>query len=319
MNKPVNSDKKVFVAGAGGMVGSAIVRQLQHKGYTRILAPSHAQLELTDFQAVSSWMAQNKPDYVFLAAARVGGILANDTFPAEFIYQNLMIQTHLIHHSRIHGVEKLIFLGSSCIYPRDCPQPMKENHLLSGPLEPTNSAYAVAKIAGIEMCWACNRQYNTAFLPVMPTNLYGPGDNFDTHTSHVLPAMIRKFHDARSEKHPFVTLWGSGTPRREFFHVDDLARACVFLMENDHAGVLDSQRPLVNIGTGQDIPIHDLALMVKEIVGFSGQIHYDSTKPDGTPRKLLDVSLMTTLGWKPDISLKTGIQQTYHWFLDQIS
>ena len=289
---------------------------------------------------VEAFFKSEKPEYVFLAAAKVGGILANNTYPAEFIYENLMIETNVIHHAYKAGAKKLLFLGSSCIYPRDCPQPMKEEYLLSGRLEPTNEPYAVAKIAGIKMCQAYNRQYGTRFISVMPTNLYGPGDNFDLETSHVLPALIRKFHEAkireanlpevtsglkrsapptsserseRSSPVSSVTIWGTGTPRREFLHVDDLADACVFLMNRYE----DSE--ILNIGCGKDISIRELADLIKEIIGFKGTIRYDRTKPDGTPRKLLDVTKITALGWKPKISLQKGIERTYRWYVENIS
>lgn len=309
--------RKIFVAGGRGLVGSAIIGCLKNRGYFNILAPSHEELDLMDQNAVNLYFEKEKPEIVFLAAAKVGGIVANSTYPADFIYQNLMIQNSLIHQSYVHGVGKLLFLGSSCIYPRDCDQPIKEKYLMTGPLEPSNSPYAVAKIAGIEMCWAYNRQYNTHFIPVMPTNLYGPNDNFDYETSHVLPALIRKFHEAKKNNLDSVSVWGTGTPKREFLHVDDLARACVFLMETDAASKLDLKKPLINIGTGKDLSIAELALLVKQVVGFKGDIIYDRSKPDGTPQKLLDVSVLTSLGWTSQVSLKTGIQTTYKWFLKQ--
>lgn len=302
---------KIFVAGVGGLVGSAIIDCLGKKGYSNILAPSHQELELMDRQAVNQYFEKNKPEYVFLAAAKVGGIVANSTYPAEFIYQNLMIQNILIHLSYVHKVKKLLFLGSSCIYPRDCKQPIKEEYLMTGPLEPTNSSYAIAKIAGIEMCWAYNRQYNTHFIPVMPTNLYGPNDNFDYETSHVLPALIRKIHEAKQNNHDSVTVWGSGEPKREFLHVDDLARACVFLMERDLNTKLDLQKPLINIGTGKDLSINELVILIKKVVGFNGGITYDRSKPDGTPKKLLDVSFLKSLGWTAQVPLGDGIHSTY--------
>ena len=308
--------KKIFVAGGRGLVGLAIIGCLKDKGYFNILAPSHEELDLMDQNLVNLYFEKEKPEIVFLAAAKVGGIVANSTYPADFIYQNLMIQNSLTHQSYVHGVEKLLFLGSSCIYPRDCDQPIKEKYLMTGPLEPSNSPYAIAKIAGIEMCWAYNRQYNTHFIPVMPTNLYGPNDNFDYETSHVLPALIRKFHEAKKNNLDSVTVWGTGTPKREFLHVDDLARACVFLMETA-ATKLDLKKPLINIGTGKDLSIADLALLVKQVVGFNGDIIYDRSKPDGTPQKLLDVSVLTSLGWTSQVPLKEGIQMTYKWFLKQ--
>jgi GDP-L-fucose synthase len=306
--------RKIFVAGGRGLVGFAIIGCLKDKGYFNLLAPSHEELDLMDQNAVNLYFEKEKPEIVFLAAAKVGGIVANSTYPADFIYQNLMIQNSLIHQSYVHGVKKLLFLGSSCIYPRDCDQPIKEEYLMTGPLEPSNSPYAIAKIAGIEMCWAYNRQYNTQFIPVMPTNLYGPNDNFDYETSHVLPALIRKFHEAKQKNLDSVTVWGTGMPKREFLHVDDLARACVFLMETADT-TLDLKKPLINIGTGKDLSIAELALLVKQVVGFKGDIIYDRSKPDGTPQKLLDVSVLASLGWTSQVSLKEGIQTTYKWFL----
>ena len=328
---------KIFIAGHRGLVGSAISRNLQAAGYENIIIRTRAQLNLTDQQAVAAFFAAEQPEYVFLAAAKVGGILANNTYPADFIYQNLTIQNNIIHNSYLHGVKKLLFLGSSCIYPKLCPQPMKEEYLLTGPLEPTNSAYAVAKIAGIEMCWSYNRQYGTRFIPVMPTNLYGTNDNFDLQNSHVLPAMIRKFHLARlaaagdiaaidrDEKlfgaipadirgalaatDPKVVLWGSGTPKREFLHVDDMADACVYLMQNC------DNTELINIGTGTDISIRELAELVGKIVDFPGKIVFDSSKPDGTPQKLLDVSRLRQTGWSASISLEQGIRAVYQWYV----
>ena len=310
MNKP----NPIFVAGAKGLAGSAIIRCLKKHGCTNILAPSHSELELMDQQAVSSYFEKHKPGYVFLAAAKVGGILANDTYPADFIYSNLMIQNSIIHQSYVHKIKKLLFLGSSCIYPRNCPQPIKEEYLMTGPLEPTNSAYAVAKIAGIEMCRAYNKQYNTKFIPVMPTNLYGPNDNFDLETSHVLPALIRKFHEAKQSNADAVTIWGTGKPKREFLHVDDLAEACIYLMNlpDDKLSLKDS--PLFNIGTGTDLTVGELAELIKKITGFKGDIFYDTSKPDGTPQKRLDVSKMKTLGWQSKINLNNGISQVYEWY-----
>ncbi len=304
-------DSKIFIAGPNGLVGSAIIRRLKKDNYTRILAPAHSELELMDHRAVSDYFEKERPDYVFLAAAKVGGILANNTYPADFIYENLTIQNNIIHLSFVHGVKKLIFLGSSCIYPKLCDQPMREAYLMTGPLEPTNSPYAVAKIAGIEMCWSYNRQYGTKFIPVMPTNLYGPNDNYDLETSHVLPALIRKFHEAKAASDNQVTVWGTGTPKREFLHVDDLADACVFLINNAFSADDYINRPLFNIGTGTDISILELAQLIKEIVGFKGDIVQDTSKPDGTPKKLLDVSKMADLNWRAQLSLKEGIQSVY--------
>ncbi|MCF8026397.1 MAG: GDP-L-fucose synthase [Desulfobacteraceae bacterium] len=315
----MNINSKIFIAGANGLVGSAIYRRLKKEGYTNLLTPGHSELDLTDQKAVSDYFAKKQPEYMFMAAARVGGILANNTYPADFIYQNLAIQNTLIHQGFLHNVEKAIFLGSSCIYPKLCPQPMKEEHLLTGPLEPTNEPYAIAKIAGIEMCWAYNRQRNTRFIPVMPTNLYGPNDNFDLETSHVMAALIRKFHEAKQNKAPAVTVWGTGSPRREFLHVDDLADACVFLMNQPDTGIDYQDRPLFNIGTGEDLSIKSLAERIKNLVGYEGEITFDTSKPDGTPRKLLDVSKMTNLGWQAQTSLEDGILNTHQWFQENFN
>ncbi len=300
---------KLFIAGPKGLVGSALVRHLDKNGYTTLLTPSHSELELLDSRAVSSYFEKNKPDYVFLAAAKVGGIMANSTYPADFIYQNLMIQNNIIHQSYIHKIKKLLFLGSSCIYPRHCPQPIKEEHLMTGPLEPTNSPYAMAKIAGIEMCLAYNRQYGTKFIPIMPTNLYGPNDNFDLETSHVLPALIRKFHEGKEKNAESVAVWGTGSPRREFLHVDDLADACLFIMQKEFSNQEYKSHPLFNIGTGKDISIKALAKLVKEIIQFNGKIVFDTSKPDGTPLKLLDSSKINHLNWHPAIALEDGIKK----------
>ena len=305
----LSPDSKIYVAGHRGLVGSAIVRRLQKGGYKNILTRTHEELDLTDIKTVASFFQRERPEYVFLAAAKVGGILANSTYPAEFIRDNLLIELSIIDAAYRSSVKRLLFLGSSCIYPRDCPQPMKEEYLMTGPLEPTNSAYAVAKIAGIEMCWAYNRQHGTQYLPVMPTNLYGPGDNFDLETSHVLPALIRKFHEAKTEGKKSVTIWGTGTPRREFLYVDDLADACVFLMEH-YDGT-----ELINIGTGKDITIRELAVLMGKVVGFHGDLVFDTSKPDGTPRKLLDVSKLEKIGWKAKVGLEKGIAETYKWYL----
>lgn len=302
---------KIFVAGYTGLVGQACLRALQKKGYSHIITRTHHHLDLSRQQATYDFFEKEKPEYVFLAAAKVGGIWANQTYPAEFIFQNLAIQTHVLHAAWLTGVKRLLFLGSSCIYPRDCPQPIKEEYLLTGPLEPTNEPYAIAKIAGIKMAQAYNRQYKTQFLCVMPTNLYGPEDHFDPETSHVIPALIRKIHEAKVGKAPFVTLWGSGKPRREFLHVDDLAEASVFLMEQEFDGF---KNLLINIGTGTDMTIAELAETISEIVSYQGEIRYDSTKPDGTPQKLLDISRITALGWKPKIPLKEGLKETYEYF-----
>jgi GDP-L-fucose synthase len=293
------------VAGARGLVGGAIVRQLRAKGFTNLLTPGRAEVDLTDRAALDAYLAAHKPQFVFDAAAKVGGIQANNQFPGDFIRENLLIQTNLIDASYRAGVEKFVFLGSSCIYPKFAPQPMKEEHLLTGILEPTNSAYAVAKIAGIEMINAYRRQFGFKGISLMPTNLYGPGDNYDLNNSHVLPALIRKFHEAKLAGAPEVVVWGTGTPRREFLHCDDLADAAIFLMQT-----YDSSE-IINVGVGDDIPIGELALLVKDIVGFQGKLVQDTSKPDGTPRKLLDVSRLTSLGWKPSLSLRDGITQTY--------
>jgi GDP-L-fucose synthase len=336
---------KIFIAGHRGLVGSAIFRCLEKRGYTRLITRTHAETDLTRQDAVESFFAGEKPEYIFLAAAKVGGIMANNTYPADFIRENLLIQTNIIDAAYRHGAKKLLFLGSSCIYPRLAPQPMKEEHLLTGPLEPTNSAYAVAKIAGIEMCWSYNRQYGTRFIPVMPTNLYGPNDNFNLMTSHALPAFIRKFHLAKlasegkfeaikKDESCFgpipddiksalgissdgnsgevkVTLWGTGSPRREFLYVDDLADACVWLMEN-YQGT-----ELINIGLGEDKTIRELAEIAKAVTGFKGEMVFDASKPDGMPKKLLDVSKADSLGWKAKTRVEEGIRKTYQWYLEK--
>lgn len=306
----VNKADRIYVAGHRGLVGSAIVRRLEDEGYAGLIVRTSAELDLRDQGAVERFFAAEKPDYVILAAAKVGGILANDTYPAEFIYDNLMMEANVIHSSYANGVTKLLALGSTCIYPKLAPQPLKEDYLLSGPLEPTNEWYAVAKIAGIKLCEAYRRQYGCRFFAAMPTNLYGPGDNFDLEKSHVLPAMIRKFHEAKLRGDDDVVLWGSGRPLREFLHVDDLADACLFLMRNyDEAGI-------VNVGVGKDISIADLADLVREVVGYRGGIVYDASKPDGTPRKLVDVSKLNGMGWRPRVTLRDGIRSTYAWFLE---
>ncbi len=309
----MEKDSKIYVAGHRGMVGSAIVRRLTKDGYTNLILRTRQELDLLDQQAVQQFFEQERPEYVFLAAAKVGGILANNTYRAQFIYENLQIQNNIIHSAYRYGVKKLLFLGSSCIYPKMAPQPIKEEYLLTGPLEPTNEPYAIAKIAGIKMCEAYNAQYGTNFISTMPTNLYGPHDNFDLQTSHVLPALIRKFHEAKVNHRPYVEIWGTGTPRREFLHVDDLAGACVFLMQHYN----DSQ--FVNVGVGEDISIKELALLIQDIVGYQGELRFDTSKPDGTPRKLLDVSRLHALGWKARIPLREGIRQTYQWFLEHIA
>ncbi|CAM3881503.1 GDP-L-fucose synthase [Aquirufa aurantiipilula] len=300
---------KIFVAGHRGMVGSAIVRQLSLEGYTNLVLRTSAELDLRNQAAVNDFFAQEKPDYVFLAAAKVGGIVANNTYRADFLYENLAIQNHVIHASFINKVKKLMFLGSSCIYPKMAPQPLKESYLLSGFLEPTNEPYAIAKIAGIKMCEAYRAQYGCQFISVMPTNLYGINDNYDLENSHVLPAMIRKFHEAKERGDSSITLWGTGSPQREFLYADDLAKACLYLMENYN------ESEFINIGTGEDVRILELAEMVKKITGFEGSIHWDTSRPDGTPRKLMDVSKLHELGWKHEVELMDGIQLAYQDFL----
>lgn len=304
------------MAGHRGLVGSALKRKLESKDYSNLTLRTHRELDLTNQQAVNEFFEREKPEYVFLAAAKVGGILANNTYPAEFIYQNLMIEANVIHASYKYGVRKLLFLGSSCIYPKLAPQPLKEEYLLTGPLEETNEAYAIAKIAGIRLCKHYNQQYRTNFISVMPTNLYGPNDNFDLETSHVMPALIRKFHDAKVNNEPEVIIWGTGKPYREFLHVDDMADACVYLMENFNT---DNIGEFVNIGVGKDITIGELAELIKEIVGFKGSIKKDLSKPDGTPQKLLDITKLSSLGWSAKILLRTGIEQTYEWYQNHIS
>ena len=312
-------DARIYVAGHTGLAGSAILRALQRAGHTKFLLRKHAELELTDARAVADFFARERPEYVFLAAAKVGGILANDTYPADFIRENLAVQLNVIHEAWRAGVKRLLFLGSSCIYPRDCPQPMKEEYLLSGPLEPTNRAYALAKISGIEMCWSYNRQHGARFLAAMPTNLYGPGDSYDLKNSHVLPALMRKIHEAKQRGERQVTLWGSGRPRREFLFSDDMAGACVFLMRlpDGEFGRLaaPAQAPLINVGVGEDQSIAELAKLVAEVLGYGGEFVYDASKPDGMPRKLLDVSRITALGWKPKVGLREGIAAAYQDFL----
>lgn len=300
-----------MVAGHKGLVGSAVLRRLQRDGSSKVLTADRAKLDLSDARAVDAFFEANSPRHVYLAAAKVGGILANDSFPGDFIRENLAIQLNVLDAARRYGVEKLLFLGSSCIYPRAAPQPIREDLLLTGPLEPTNEAYAVAKIAGIKMCQAYHRQYECNFISVMPTNLYGPNDNFDLRSSHVLPALIRRFHEAKMENRHEVEVWGSGRPRREFLHVDDLADACVFLMEGWN------EPEIVNVGVGEDVSIAELAELIRLTVGYQGDIRYDPTKPDGTPRKLLDVSKMRALGWEARISLAQGIESTYEWFISE--
>lgn len=311
---------KVYVAGHRGLVGSAVHRKLDACGYTNLVTRTHAELDLTDQAAVRRFFETERPEYVFLCAAKVGGILANSSFPAQFIYQNLAIQTNVMHSAWQSGVKRLLFLGSSCIYPRDCPQPMKEEYLLTGPLEPTNRPYAVAKIAGIEACWSYNREYGTRFMALMPTNLYGPGDNYDLQNSHVLPALIRKMHEAKENRSPSVTVWGSGAPRREFLYGDDAAGAALFVMNLPQAAISDicassTLPPLLNVGCGEDLSIRELAQLVQETVGYEGKIVWDRTKPDGAPRKLLDIGRLKCLGWKPTIGLREGVRLAHADFL----
>ena len=301
----MNKDSKIYVAGHRGMVGSAIVRNLESKGYRNILVRTHQELDLLNQQAVFEFLGTEKPDYLFLAAAKVGGIYANNTCRGQFIYENLAIETNLIHGAHLAGVQRLCFLGSSCIYPRDCPQPIKEEYLLTGTLEPTNEPYAIAKIAGIKLCEAYNQQYGRQYVSVMPTNLYGPNDNYDLANSHVLPALIRKAHEAKVRGDKNLVMWGTGTPRREFLYVDDMADACVFMMENN------VNTSLFNVGTGADVTIRELAEKVMKVVGFNGGIEFDVSKPDGTPRKLLDVNRLTTLGWQASVGLQNGIALAY--------
>ena len=301
----MNHNARIFVAGHRGMVGSAIARCLLANGFENVVTRTRAELDLLDPHAVNAFLAAETPDYIFIAAAKVGGIQANNLLRADFIYQNLMIEANLIHGAHVNGVQRLMLLGSSCIYPRGCPQPIREDYLLTGPLEPTNEPYAIAKIAGIKLCESYNRQYERQYICAMPTNLYGPNDNYDLASSHVLPALIRKAHEARERCDAEYVVWGSGTPRREFLYVDDLADACVHLMEQGYDG------PLVNVGTGEDVTIRELAETVMAVVGFSGRIVFDSSKPDGTPRKLLDVSRLAALGWQAKVGLKDGIRMAY--------
>lgn len=304
-----NKTAKIFIAGHKGLVGSAITRTLKEQGYTNLLLRDRTEVDLTNQQQVNRFFALEKPEYVFLAAAKVGGIHANNTYRGEFIYHNLAIQNNIIEAARTHNTKRVLFLGSSCIYPRDCPQPMREEYLLTGPLEPTNEPYAIAKIAGIKMCEAYNHQYGTNFTSVMPTNLYGPNDNFNLETSHVLPALIRKVHEAKVANADKVMVWGTGTPKREFLHVDDMASACIFVMQKE--GFSD----MVNIGSGEEVTIRELAETICDVVGFKGELQFDSSKPDGTMRKFLDISRLKQLGWEPSIKLRDGLKTTYDWFL----
>ncbi len=306
----------IYLAGHNGMVGSAILRNLQSKGYNNFVFTPHTEYDLTRQQTVHAFFEKEKPEYVIIAAAKVGGILANDTFRGQFVYENLMIQNNLIHQAFVYNVKKLLFLGSSCIYPRECPQPIKEEYLLTGPLEQTNEPYAIAKIAGIKMCENYFRQYGSNFISVMPTNLYGPGDNFDLQTSHVIPAMLRKFHEAKIANKPSVEVWGSGKPLREFLYVDEMAAACVFILENvDGSDIYGNGLTHLNIGTGQDISIGELARLIAKVVSYSGEIAFDTEKPDGTPKKQLDVSRLEELGWKNSVNLTDGLVSTYNSYL----
>jgi GDP-L-fucose synthase len=324
----MQQDARIYVAGHRGLVGSAIVRRLQAAGHTGLLLRTHAELDLTDEAATRAFFEKEQPEFVFLAAAKVGGIVANNSYPAQFIRENLAIQTNVIHSAYLAGVQRLLFLGSSCIYPKLAPQPMRERDLLTGPLEPTNRPYALAKIAGVEMCWSYNRQYGTKYLAAMPTNLYGPGDNYHPTNSHVIPALLRKFHEAKASGAPQVTVWGTGTPRREFLFSDDMADACVYLMQlpdERYTALLGSDEsvsgrfepPLVNIGVGEDVTIAELAALVAKVVGYQGGIVYDTSKPDGTPRKLMDVGLMKAAGWQARTQLEDGLRVAYAEFAAQ--
>jgi len=330
MSDAMDRSARIYVAGHQGLVGSALVRNLQQESYCNLLTASHADLDLTDQRAVEAFFAARTPDYVFLAAAKVGGIHANSTYPAEFIRDNLAIQTNVIHAAYKTGVKRLLFLGSSCIYPRNAPQPIREQYLLKGPLEPTNRPYALAKIAGIEMCWSYNCQYGTRYLAVMPTNLYGPGDNYHPENSHVIPALLRKFHEAKLHETERVTIWGTGAPLREFMYSDDMADACLYLMnlpDEQYLALLGSDEsatgifapPLVNIGVGSDLSIRDLAEAIKAVTGYCGEIGFDSSKPDGAPRKLLDVSRLSGLGWKASTLLMDGLRLAYADYVSQNS
>jgi len=318
----MNLKDRIYVAGHTGLVGSALIRELQRLGYQNIITRMHRECDLTEQMQVRQFFEEEKPQHVIMAAAKVGGILANSTMPAEFIYQNIAIHNNVIHEAYQHGVDRLLYLGSSCIYPRECPQPMKESYLLSGPLEFTNRPYAIAKISGIEMCWAYNRQYQTKFLSAMPTNLYGPGDNYDLKTSHVIPALLRKFHEAKESNSDTVTVWGTGQCRREFMYSDDMAQACIHLLslpENQYQALINNkQAPLVNIGCGQDVSIKELAQIIKKTSDYQGEIIWDTSKPDGTPRKLLDTSRINHLGWQPAITLEAGLKKSYECFLQNI-
>lgn len=312
----MDKSAKIYIAGHRGLVGSAIVRKLESEGYTNLIVKTHEELDLLNQKAVADFFNTEKPEHVFLAAAKVGGILANNSYPADFIYQNLQIQNNVIHQSYLNGVKKLLFLGTSCIYPKNCPQPMKEEYLLTSSLESTNEPYAIAKIAGIKMCQSYNRQFGTNFIAVMPTNLYGANDNFDLQNSHVLPALIRKFYEAASENKPSVEVWGTGTPRREFLHVDDMADGCLFLINNFDPTKEQNEKGEVffNLGVGQDVTIRELVEIIKNVSGFTGEIIWNKDKPDGTPQKLLDVSKAHSLGWHHKVDLEDGIKKTFEWF-----
>ena len=315
----INKKSKIYVAGHSGMVGSAIVRRLMMDGFENLILRTHQELDLIDQKNVFDFFKNNKPEYVIISAGKVGGIQANNKFRAEFLYENLMIQTNLIHSAYLNGVKKLLFLGSSCIYPRNCTQPIKEEYLLTGELEQTNEPYALAKIAGIKMCENYYRQYGCNFISAMPTNLYGPGDNFDLNNSHVIPALLRKFHEAKINNSPSVEVWGTGTPKREFLYVDDLAGACIFLLKNLEASELEKNGIThINVGSGIDQTIQELADTIRDVVGFEGQVIFDKTKPNGTPEKLLDITVLSNMGWKPTKSLKDGLEKTYNWVKEQV-
>ena len=314
----INKKSKIYVAGHSGMVGSAIVRRLMRDGFENLILRTHQELDLIDQKNVFDFFKNNKPEYVIISAGKVGGIQANNKFRAEFLYENLMIQTNLIHSAYLNGVKKILFLGSSCIYPRNCTQPIKEEYLLTGELEQTNEPYAIAKIAGIKMCENYYRQYGCNFISAMPTNLYGPGDNFDLNNSHVIPALLRKFHEATINNSPSVEVWGTGTPKREFLYVDDLADACILLLENLEAAELDKNGIThINIGSGIDQTIQELADKIRDVVGFEGQVNFDKTKPNGTPEKLLDITVLSNMGWIPTKSLKDGLEKTYSWIKEK--
>ena len=314
----INKKSKIYVAGHSGMVGSAIVRRLMRDGFGNLILRTHQELDLINQKNVFNFFKNNKPEYVIISAGKVGGIKANNKFRAEFLYENLMIQTNLIHCAYLSGVKKLLFLGSSCIYPRNCTQPIKEGYLLTGELEQTNEPYAIAKIAGIKMCENYYRQYGCNFISAMPTNLYGPGDNFDLNNSHVIPALLRKFHEAKTNNSPSVEVWGTGTPKREFLYVDDLADACILLLKNLEASELEKNGIThINVGSGIDQTIQELAYIIRDVVGFEGQVNFDKTKPNGTPEKLLDITVLSNMGWKPTKSLKDGLEKTYIWVKEQ--